>query len=93
MKAYLFLLLLGFIFSYNCKNEHISTKIEGRYSSILFWTSCACPAGTVEFIEEPIEKCFCYLKSEIEACKRDSKCQTNSFAGCVNKYISDYGKN
>ncbi len=92
MRAYLFLLLLGFIFAYNCKLEHISVRIEGRYSSFLFWDNCACPAGTVSFIETPIEKCYCYRTSEIQACKADKKCQTNSFAGCVNKNISDYGK-
>ena len=91
MKAYLFLLLIGFIFSYNCKNEHISTRIEGRYTKFLFYENCACPVGTTYFIDKTYGRCFCYLKTEIDACLKDSKCQTNLFAGCVNKKTSDYG--
>ena len=87
MKAYLFLLLIGFIFAYNCKTQHISTRIEGRYSK----NACACPAGTTYFSDKTVKRCFCYLKTEIAACNADSKCQTNTFAGCVNKDIRDYG--
>ena len=37
------------------------------------------------------KRCFCFVKSEIAACKNDAKCQTNYLAGCVNKNINDYG--
>ena len=90
MKAYLFLLLIGFIFSYNCKNEHISVRTEGKYSGFL-WESCKCISGMTGLIDSYNERCFCFIPSELTACRNDPKCQENYLAGCVNKYISDYG--
>ena len=92
MKAYLFLLLVGFIFAYNCKNEHISVRMDGRYSSF-FGEKCTCTAGMTGLIDSYNKRCFCFPTSEINACKRDAKCQLNYLAGCVNKDIRDYGKN
>ncbi len=89
MKAYLFLLLIGFIFAYNCKTEHISVRMDGRYSSI--FKTCTCTAGMTGLIDSYNKRCFCFVKSEIAACKNDAKCQTNYLAGCVNKNINDYG--
>ena len=86
---FLFLLLLGAIFAYNCKNEHISVRIDGRYTNILK-EACACPAGSIGYIDSLNKRCFCYLKTEIAACNNDKKCTTNLFAGCVNKNINDY---
>ena len=87
IKAYLFLLLIGFIISYNCKTLHITEKFEGKYSG----GKCTCTAGFTGLSDPTTKRCFCYLKEEINECKADSKCETNTFAGCVNKDIRDYG--
>lgn len=82
MKALLFLLLIGFIISFNCKLEYISTKAEGKYSSFL-WESCSCPTGMTGLIDSYNKKCNCFLKSEISLCKSDSRCEVNYIIGCA----------
>ena len=43
MKAYLFLLLIGMIFSFDCV-RYITEKMEGSVSGLIF-KSCSCPTG------------------------------------------------
>ena len=75
MKYFLFLALIAVIYSFNCKAEYISVASEGKYKSILWSSSCSCPAGTVSLIDKSQERCFCYIQAELNECKRDSRCK------------------
>ena len=83
MKTYLFLLLIGLAFSFNCLKEHIHEKTKGRVSSFLLFKSCACPAGFKGLIEE-LEgtDCDCFLKEDLERCAADSRCEVMWGIGC-----------
>ena len=89
MRTYLFLLLLGFIFSYynyDCTKEHISEMIKGKYNSTS--EECDCPDGTLPIVKYKYF-CNCFKKLDILACIRDKKCELNIEIGCSNIDIND----
>ena len=83
MKTYLFLLLIGLAFSFNCLKEYIQEKTKGTVSNFLLFKSCSCPAGFKGLIEE-IEgtDCTCFLKEDLERCEADSRCTVMWGIGC-----------
>ena len=85
MKYCVFLALIAFIYSFNCKAEYISERFEGSYSKFLLWSSCGCITGTTSLIDESQERCYCYLKQELKNCESDSRCKLFVYTGCANK--------
>ncbi len=85
MKAYLLLFLLGIAMSFNCYKNYISMMEKGTYNKILFWSTCTCLLGMTGLKDDVIEECRCYLKDDLNACAKDSRCRSDEFFGCLDK--------
>ena len=84
MKAYLFLLLIGMIFSFDCV-RYITEKMEGSVSGLIF-KSCSCPTGFLGIMSDlDNDSCMCFLREELRYCEDDPKCETAASIGCRNK--------
>ena len=89
MKGYLFLILIGFIFTMDWKN-YITKTVKGVYSDSFFGgKKCKCPEDDGEdyyyIFSVSSEKCNCFPELDILECKDDKKCELNYVWGCKNK--------
>ena len=88
MKAYLLILLIGFITSKMCA-LYTHGRIKGKYNSggLFSSPSCTCIHGLIGLVdtEFDIEQCFCYQQSMINECKADRNCRFDNFVGCFEK--------
>ena len=84
MKAYLFLFLIGLVFSIDCV-KYITKRKEGTVMSLIVTSKCVCPIYYTGIMSELGSSCTCFLTEEIEKCQNDPKCETASSIGCMNK--------
>ena len=84
MKAYLFLFLIGLVFSIDCV-KYITEKKEGTVMNLLVTNKCVCPIFFTGIMSDLGSSCTCFLSEDIAACEADSKCETAASIGCRKK--------
>ena len=76
--------MIGLIFTIDCV-KYFTERKEGTVMNLILTSKCVCQIFYTGIMSNLDSSYPCFLSEELEKCKKDTKCETASSIGCMNK--------